>query len=257
MAYREHQNVTATDSLQTRLDINSRFAAFDFHAWVIERLAPLPNTDVLDVGCGTGVHALRILDMLGGVGTVSAFDIATDSVMELRRKAGQRANLHTAVGDMKCAPQIIADFPIRHYDLAYSIYALWYSPDHHLTLDAMRLALKPKGRLVVCTPNAPNGLRETLKRFGLRRPDLDQTTHFGSNVLEPYFRAHFDDVRISLRRNELRITSVGDVVAFFRAAGYYDPTLEPLLKRQAEADIDHLGYFTFEKNAYLIEGIAL
>jgi len=257
MAYREHQNVTATDSLETRLDINSRYAAFDFHAWVMERLAPGPHMDVLDVACGTGVHALRILDGLEGEGTVSAFDIAADSIEVLRQKAHGKANLHTAVGDMEAAAQVIANFPVRSYDLAYSVYALWYSPDHNATLDAMRLALKPKGRLVVCTPNAPNGLRETLKRFGFRRPDLDQATHFGPNVLEPYFRAHFDDVRISLRRNELKITSAEDVLAFFQAAGYYDPALEPSLKRQAEIDIESVGYFVFEKNNYLIEGTRL
>jgi len=119
----------------------------------------------------------------------------------------------------------------------------------------MRSALKPGGRLLVCTPNAPNGLRETLKRFGMRRPELDQATNFGPNLLEPYFRAHFDDVRIHLRRNELHITSVDDVLAFFRAAGYYDPALEPSLHRQVEMDILNLSYFTFEKNSYLIEGL--
>ena len=41
-----------------------------------------------------------------------------------------------------------------------------------------------------------------------------------------------------------------------RAAGYYDSALEPLLKRQAEVDIANQGYFSFEKNNYLIEGLA-
>ena len=67
MAYREHQNVTATDSLKTRLAINSRYAAFDFHEWVMEHLAAKPNMDVLDVGCGRiGLRALEPdLDITG------------------------------------------------------------------------------------------------------------------------------------------------------------------------------------------------
>lgn len=256
MAYREHANVTATDSLETRLQINKRYAAFDFHAWVLKHLAVQPSMDVLDVGCGVGTHSLRILEQLQDNGTVSAFDLSAESVEKLRQGGGDRRGLSTAVGDMKDAAQTIARFPVRRYDLAYSIYALWYSPDHIATLDAMRLALKPHGRLLVCTPNAPNGLRETLKRFGLRRPELDQATHFGPNFLEPYFRAYFEDVRVFLRRNDLHITSADDVLAFFRAAGYYDSALEPLLKRQAEVDIANQGYFSFEKNNYLIEGLA-
>jgi SAM-dependent methyltransferase len=256
MAYREHPNVTATASLDTRLQINARYAAFDFHSWVTAGLAPKPGMDVLDVGCGTGAHALRVLGLLDGDGALCAFDLSADSVAQLRRQAAGAANLHTAVGDMRDAAEIIGRFPVRRYDLAYAIYALWYSPDHHATLEAMRLSLKPAGRLVVCTPNAPNGLRETLKRLGLKRPELDQATQFGPNLLEPYFRAHFDDVRICLRRNELRITSAEDVLAFFRAAGYYEPSLEPGLQRQAATEIASRGYFAFEKNNYLIEGLA-
>jgi ubiquinone/menaquinone biosynthesis C-methylase UbiE len=123
MAYREHQNVTATDSLKTRLEISSRYAALDFHEWVMDHLAAEPNMDVLDVGCGTGVHALRVLDAVRPIGTVCAFDLAADSVGELQRQARGNAALHTAVSDMKRAAQVIGGFPIQRYDLAYSVYA--------------------------------------------------------------------------------------------------------------------------------------
>src|SRR5712692_3742238 len=73
MAYREHANVTATDSLKARLDINSKYGAFNFHQWAISHMQISPGMDLLDVGCGTGVQALLALDLVGGTGSVSAF----------------------------------------------------------------------------------------------------------------------------------------------------------------------------------------
>ncbi len=79
-------------------------------------MTPQPNTDVLDVGCRTGAHALRTLDVLRGDGTISAFDLSADSVIELRPKAADSANLHTTVGDVKDAAQIIAKSAMFSYD---------------------------------------------------------------------------------------------------------------------------------------------
>jgi len=254
--YSSHANVTATGSLNTRLEINQKYGAFDFHQWVISRLAFRPGADVLDVGCGTGVQALRALEAVGESGSVSATDLSAGSVDTLKKNAANYRNLDTLVGDMKDLAGMIAEkFRVKRYDLAYSVYALWYSTDHFGVLDAMRNSLKPGGRLVVCTPNAPNGLRETIKRLGQPRPELDQATNFGPNVLEPYFRAYFDSIVIHLRRNAMHITDVEDVLRFYRSTGYYDAQLEPRLKKHAELEIELNGYFLFEKNNYLIEGI--
>src|SRR5205814_3060523 len=119
--------------------------------------------------------------------------------------------------------------------------------------DTMRKSVRSGGRLIVCTPHAPNGLREFIKRLGQPRPDLDQVTSFGPNVLEPYFRAYFDDVTIHMRRNVMHILEENDVLQFYRAAGYYDPDLEPRLKKQVAMEIEMNGFFPFEKNNYLIQ----
>lgn len=254
--YALQPNVIATDSLQTRLDVNARYGSFNFHEWILEQLDVKPGMDVLDVGCGTGIHALEALEILNGKGSVSAMDLSLASVALLNEKASTHKNSQTTVGDMKDLASLISNkFKVKKYDLAYSIYALWYCSDHFAVLDAMRKSLKPKGRLLVCTPNEPNGLREVIKLLGHPRPDLDQVTNFGPNVLEPYFRAYFDSVVIHLRRNMMRITNVEDVLRFYKSTGYYDAQIAKKLKKRVEMDIEVNGFFAFEKNVYLIEGV--
>src|SRR5687767_2929675 len=141
--YSSHVNVTATDSLNVRLEINKKYGAFDFHDWVIGKLAFRPGMDVLDVGCGTGVQATRALQAVGNTGSVSATDLSASSVETLKRNAAGAPNLDTVVGDMKDLARMIAsEFRVKKYDLAYSVYALWYSTDHSGVLDAMRNSLK-------------------------------------------------------------------------------------------------------------------
>jgi SAM-dependent methyltransferase len=255
--YSSHVNVTATDSLENRLEINAQYGSFDFHEWVLSKLGFKPGMDILDVGCGTGIHAIEGLKALRGQGSASAVDLSADSVKILQENGKGYGNLDALVGDMQdLSATIEKQFRVKRYDLAYSVYALWYGQDHYGTLDAMRAALKGGGRLVVCTPNAPNGLRETIKRLGHPRPDLDQVTSFGAHVLEPYFRAYFDSPVVHLRRNLLRITSTEDVLRFYRSTGYYDPAIAKRLERAAKLEIEMNGYFGFEKNIYLIEGVA-
>ena len=135
--YSSHANVTATDSLTTRLAINEKYGAFDFHSWVLSHLAFRPGTDVLDVGCGTGVHAIKALEIMNNAGSVSAMDLSADSVAVLQERARRYSNLETAVGDMGDLGRIIHErFHVQSYDLAYSVYALWYARDHFSVLDS-------------------------------------------------------------------------------------------------------------------------
>jgi ubiquinone/menaquinone biosynthesis C-methylase UbiE len=248
-------NIENNESLVARLEVNRKFAQSDFHSWVYERLAFQPGMDVLDVGCGNGAQALEALRMVGPAGSVSAVDISEKSVQQLRDGAGQAQNLVAVVGDMRNIEDDIRNrFRVKQYDLAYSVYSLWYGGDHIKILDVMRGALRPGGRLVVCVPNHPNGLRELVKRLGRPTPYWDQSTHFGTNVLEPYFRAYFYQVTIHLQKNVVRIPSVEEVLRFFRATGYYSPEVEPQLSRYVASEIEASGAFSFEKNNYLIEG---
>ena len=212
---RSAHNITANDSLTTRLDFNRRHAKFDFHAWVDERYAFSEGEHVLNVGCGSGAQALTALAAVGPNGSVSALDISANSVAALRRSVGVTPNLTAVIASMDQLEAVIAEqFQFKTYDIAHSTYALWYAQNHIVVLDAMRTALRA-GRLIVTTPNAPGG--GLAKRVSPPTPYWDLSTRFGPNVLEPYFRSYFPRVTIHLQRNALVVTDVDEVVRFYRA----------------------------------------
>lgn len=248
-------NITDNSSLNTRLDLNHRFGRFDFEGWIAENYAFSEGMDVLDVGCGNGAQAIQALRAVGTRGSVSAVDISRPSVEQMIATAGAPPNLDGVVADMRELEHVIRErFRVRQYDLAHSTYALWYAADHVRVLEAMRAALKPDGRLIVTTPGHPNGLRELVKRLGKPTPQLDPVTFFGPNVLEPYFRSCFFNVRIDMRRNYIDIPTADDVVRFFRATAYYSADIEARLVRQVSMEIEDRGFFRFEKNNYMILG---
>lgn len=252
---RKNPNVTSNDSLVVRLEINAKYASFDFHQWVLGHLAIGEGMDVLDVGSGNGAQSVVAAKTVGPKGSVSALDLSAKSVEELCERGKGFPNLDARVGDMKDLGQIIArDFRVKTYDLVHSVYALWYASDHIGVLEAMRQSLKPGGRLAVCTPNYPNGLRELAKRVGRPLPHLDQINNFGSNVLEPYFRTFFYQVTIHLRKNVLCIPTAEEVMNFYRATAYFASDLEPVIRRHVDLEIEMNGYFKFEKNNYLVVG---
>jgi ubiquinone/menaquinone biosynthesis C-methylase UbiE len=248
-------NITSNPSLVTRLDINATYAQFDFHKWVFDHYSFRPGMDVLDVGCGNGAQALKAAELIGPSGSVSALDLSEESIAQLMQQAARYRTLQAEVGDMKQLGYFIRNrFRISAYDLAHSTYSLWYASDHITVLDAMRNALKPNGRLIITTPNAPNSLRELVKRMGRPTPQWDQCTRFGPNVLEPYFRSYFYHVSIHMQKNVLRIHSVEEVLRFLRMTAYYSPEVEPKLVQMIDAEIVACGHFSFEKNNYMIIG---
>ena len=246
---------TSRGSLNVRLNLNSRYQSADFHSWLHRRLDVSRGEHILDVGCGTGAQSLRFLDAIGARGTVSALDISSDSVDELLRSANGDPRLTAAVADMADLDAVIRQtFTRRMYTLAHSSYALYYSPARQAVLERMSDALESSGRLAVFTPATPHGMVDIAARFG-PVPDLVlESLEFGPAVLEPKFRSLFWEVEIHYFQSDMRVTSLDDFMAFYRATTYFDPDVEGSVRDFAQAEISARGAVSYTKNGYLIIG---
>jgi SAM-dependent methyltransferase len=240
-------------SLAARLEINKKHQGADFHGWLLRHLDVRPGMDVLDVGCGTGAQTLKMVESVGPKGSVSALDISAESVAKLT--AAGRANLQAEAADMDELAAVIAGrLAVKRFDLAQSTYALYYAKEPVAVLEAMLAALKPGGRLAVCVPNDPHTLSRFMAQFVMLPEAVVSCTKFGKDVLEPFFRAQFEEVTIHLLRNRSYISSAADVMTFLRNASYYDPAVEDRVLAAVEAEIAAKGSFLSEKNSLLIIG---
>ena len=246
---------TATQSLGTRAASNQKYSSVDFQAWLLSHLDVAPGSAILDVGCGTGAQALRVLDQVGPTGSVSCLDVSADSVATLLKDARGAANLQAAAADMGELTSVIRDqFQAKTYDLAQSTYAIYYASDPLRVLDAMFTALKPGGRLAICVPASGHGLVWFMDDFITLPAEVRAADAFATNVLQPYFDGRFADVTVQKLRNVVKIPSVAEVMSFLRHSSYYTEEVCAPVEAAIGARVEANGYFEYEKNSVLLIG---
>src|SRR5436190_21829704 len=129
-------------------EVERRFLA---EAWFAQRegappfsgLIPFPELqgkDVLEIGCGTGVHA-RLLAEAGA--RLSAVDL-TPTAVELTRR---RLELHGLEADVREADAESLPFPDESFDFVWSLGVIHHSQDTRRVVEELARVLRPGGRL--------------------------------------------------------------------------------------------------------------
>jgi SAM-dependent methyltransferase len=135
--------------------------------------------DVLEVGCGPGVFAARLLAECPGIAL-----LATDQSYGLVQRAIERGVTAT----MMDVQQLLA--PDDAYDVAVAMWMLYHVPDLDKGLAELRRVLRPGGRLVAVT-NGDDHLADLRREAG----GGAVLTTFSSENGDQSLRRHFDDVR--------------------------------------------------------------
>jgi ubiquinone/menaquinone biosynthesis C-methylase UbiE len=167
---------------------------------VREALGAVSGKDVLDLGCGTGRHAL----WLAGAGArVSAVDFSEGMLAEARRKPGaDRVRFH--VHDLRQP----LPFEAASFDRVVSGLVLEHLPDLGFVFGEARRVLRPLGRAVVSAMHPAMFLRGAFARF------TDPAT---GEVVKPGSHQH----------------SIGEFVMAAVAAGF---ALEAVAERAPDAE---------------------
>jgi ubiquinone/menaquinone biosynthesis C-methylase UbiE len=136
-----------------------------------EILAPKPGEKVLEVGPGTGYHALHVAQWLEPGGTLDILDVQREMLDNTMRRARELgiSNVVPTHGDARELP-----YPDDTFDAAYLNFVLGEVPDQYAALRELRRVLKPGARLVVgeALPDPHmvkvEALRERAEAAGLR-----------------------------------------------------------------------------------------
>jgi ubiquinone/menaquinone biosynthesis C-methylase UbiE len=167
---------------------------------VREALGPVAGLDVLDLGCGTGRHAL----WLAGAGArVTAVDFSEGMLGEARRKPGA-SGVRFQVHDLREA----LPFEAARFDRVVSGLVLEHLSDLRFVFGEARRVLRPGCRAVVSAMHPAMFLRGAFARF------TDPAT---GEVVKPGSHPH----------------SIGDFVMAAVGAGF---ALEAVAERAPDAD---------------------
>jgi SAM-dependent methyltransferase len=134
--------------------------------------------DVLEVGCGPGVFAARLVEELPGIAL-----LATDQsqrFVDLARERGLAAQLQDV-------QHLLA--PDASYDVVLAMWMLYHVPDLDRGLAEVRRVLRPRGRFVAVT-NGDEHVADLRRDAG---GDALRTTFSRENG-ETALRRHFDTV---------------------------------------------------------------
>jgi SAM-dependent methyltransferase len=164
------------EGLRARASVYQGVAGPDARDAALAAVREAQPMRVLEVGCGWGEFAARVVDELGA--EVVAVDLSPRMV-ELARERGVDAR----VGDIQELP-----FDDGEFDCAVANWMLYHVPDLDRGLSELARVLRAGGRLVAAT-NSLDHLGELWSLVGRNR--RDEPLRFFSELAEEPLRQHF------------------------------------------------------------------
>jgi len=160
--------------LRARKAIYGQIGGVDARDVAVEAVREAAPSHVLEVGCGEGELAERLVGELGV--ELVAVD-QSERMVELARSRGVDAR----VGDVQQLP-----FEDGSFDVAVAAWMLYHVPALDRALAELARVLRPGGRLVAVT-NYSNHLSEMFNLVGLERWDLPFGGENGAALLGRHF----------------------------------------------------------------------
>jgi len=110
-------------------------------------VGPSEGDHVLEIGPGTGRHAVQVAQWVAPAGTLDVFDVQQEMLDAVMRRAGDVAvtNISSALGQ---AGERLP-YPDDRFDAAYLVTVIGEIPDADVALRELRRVLRPGGRLAV------------------------------------------------------------------------------------------------------------
>ena len=178
-----------------------------------EAVAEASPRRVLEVGCGTGWFAARVLRDLGA--EVVAID-QSERMVELARAEGVDAR----VGDV----QQLA-FADDEFDCVAANWMLYHVPDLDRGLTEISRVLRPGGRLVATT-NGNDHLLELWRLVGAEDVRRAREVSFGAENGGEVLRRHFRHVELRDAGGTVTIADRGPVVRYLRSMAAWKHLVE-------------------------------
>ncbi len=131
----------------------------DIHEVVVERLAPAPGDNWLDLACGTGAVAERAAS---AGANVTGIDLAPALIATAQERAGELGlEIDYRVGDAESLELADASF-----DKVSSTCGVMFTPDHEATAGELARVTRPGGRIALANWTPTGGPGQDVRGHG-------------------------------------------------------------------------------------------
>ena len=214
----------------------------DIHEVVVDRLAPEPGDDWLDLATGTG--AVAELAAAAGV-RVTGLDLAPVLIETAKERAAERGlDIDYVVGDAERLELADASF-----DKVSSTCGIMFAPDHEAAASELARVTRPGGRIALANWTPGGGLGKMFKVMAPYQPAPPPSSPFDwgdeSRVRELLGEAFEQELeeRVSKLRQP---TAEADWELFSTSFGPTQPLAESLGDRREELYRDWVDFFERE-----------
>ena len=239
-----------TSQLKTRIDTNKKFGSIDLDEWLFERLSIKKGYNVLDVGCGTGNHIIKIAEAFPE-GNYYGIDISKDSIKDAIWKSTQKnLKIKFICGDAAEALALQHSF----FDLIVSIYALYYVKDSQKTLAILKTKLKDTGKIAVMSPYKGNNEEwySFLSSFMTIPQEIESVANnFMDRVVLPFAKTNFAYTKSIHFENIITIPSFEDLKNYWVSNIYHRPEFDGKFEKCAAEFFKKNEKFILTKRALL------
>lgn len=246
----EKENSQITAQLNGRIATNRKFGSVDLDEWLFEKLGIRKGSNVLDVGCGTGNHLIKLAENFPD-GNYHGIDISSGSIGEAKRKAAQKKlRIKFICGDAADTNAL----PNNYFDIIISVYALYYVKDTQKTLAAMKSKLKMGGKMAVMSPYKRNNEEwyDFLSAF-IKIPGKIEwiADNFMDNEVLPFAKRNFKKVETYNFENKIIVPSCQDLEKYWKSNIYHKEEYEEEFFKHAADFFRKNKTFSITKRALL------
>ena len=247
--------------LNARMQFYQRFSTNEcsLHRWIFDQFHLSPESQILELGCGTGQLWLENRDRILDGWAITLSDLAAGMLREARQNLGALARrFRFSIIDARNIP-----FPSESLDSVIANHMLYHiRPDRAQALQGIARVLKPTGRLYAST-NArhnPQGLGAWIARFDPNLQDrrgadsrrVTADTFYLENGRDQLAR-WFAKVRIARYDNVLSVTESGPLIANLRTRNWLDDDRIPAFTQFIEREIALHGAIHMTKRVGILE----
>lgn len=246
----EKESSQITSQLNCRIETNRKFGATDLDEWLLGKIGLKEDSNVLDVGCGTGNHLINMAEIHPN-GNYYGIDISKNSIEEAKSNAIKKnLNIRFICGDASNASSLEDGF----FNVIISIYSLYYVKNAQQLLNVLRKKLSSNGRIAVMCPYKGNNEEwySFLSSFMNIPEEITKISdNFMDNEVLAFAKSNFSSLKTHNFTNKIVIPGYYDLKNYWLSNIYHKDEFNHAFEKKAEEFFSKNKNFTITKRALL------